>query len=349
MKVSHYLTVNISENCFTKEDDIPNTWKCAGAFGNVCELDNEPEPEPEPFLQQIIENSRVSSTLILDHIAENEIEESLKTGKIPIGFADCPVWPELIEKMKLLPDYQEEKAKQRDALQIEEEEIYAKLQKLEQEKLELETLLKTKRHQKKRLESEALSWEQFQKSQYQETIQYLHIIAKKESEFVERMKTLQNPDEFTDNCAGDLPLSLVFNAIGLSESTIKKLEYLSGYEFLNCSIQVECNDLDIQLREQFELEYCQKLWNMHGIFPGKAHETECVVCAHSSPEDFCYLLEEHQKPFDTDWIVREKISGRQFVGMTASYIRTLFPDNKDFSSTWMYFQKMHTRSISKSK
>jgi len=140
------------------------------------------------------------------------------------------------------------------------------------------------------------------------------------------------------------PLSLVFNAIGLSEQSIKQLEYLDQFEFLNTNIQMERKAREIPVGEQFELAYCQKLWNEQGVFPNKLHEENCVVCAHCIPEDLCYLMQEHEKPFDMDWIKRE-ITGRSWlVGMPLSSIRDIFPNNNEIKSTWLYFQKMHKQA-----
>jgi len=298
------------------------------------------------LLQKLVgQSGRVNEELLLAIIPVREIEDNMKKGKIPIGFSDSLVWHEIAEKMKKLPEKQKEKEKQLATLKKEEQNILEKLQQLEEEKAKLDDVLKNTQHEKKILKNEIQSWLQFKKTHFQQTSRFVQTIAEKEKKLAQQMDTCRlSEDEFTSHCTGDAPLSLVFNAIGLSEQSIKQLEYLDEFEFLNTIIQMEDNACTIPIGEQFELAYCQKLWNEQGVFPSNDHKENCIVCDHSVPEDLCHLIEEHEKPFDMDWIKKEKITGRRLIGMPLSNIRNIFPNNKEIKSTWIYFQKIHKQA-----
>merc|ERR1712137_1518929 len=107
-------------------------------------------------------------------------------------------------------------------------------------------------------------------------------------------------------------------------------------------------DLEIPIGEQLELVYCQTMWKEQGVFPNAVHEENCLVCGHHTPEELCYLMEEHKKPFDMDWIKREKITGRRLMGMTVLDIRQIFSNNKEIKSTWVYFQRLHRQASNQS-
>jgi len=256
------------------------------------------------------------------------------------------VWTEILEKMKKLPEEHKEKEKKIEILTNEEQKIFTKLRQLEEEKEKLEELLKNTQHEKKILENEIQPWLQFKETHFQKASQFVATMAEKEKKLTKQMDACRlSDDEFTSHCNGDTPLSLVFNAIGLSEQSIKQLEYLDEFEFMNTTIQIYCKAHNIPIGEQYELAYCQQLWRDQGVFPNKAHEENCNVCGSSTPEDLCYLIVEHEKPFDMDWIKREKITGRQLIGMQVSDIRHIFPNNNEIRSTWLYFQKIHKQSF----
>jgi len=354
MKKLVRCSVDISENYFIKAEEIPNGWKCDNAFRKRI----EPAPAEkkmeeiqvegmEALFQKLVGQSRrVNGGLLLRNIPETEIEENMKKGKIPIGFSDFLLWHEIDEKMKKLPEEQREKEKKFEMLKKEEQKILEQLQQLEAEKVKLEEMLENTQREKKILENEIQPWLQFKETRFQRASQFVQTIAEKEKKLAKQMDACRmSNDEFTSNCTGDAPLSLVFNAIGLSEQSIKQLEYLDEFEFLNTSIQIECKSHKIPMGEQLELAYCQKLWNEQGVFPNQAHEENCNVCGSSTPEDLCYLIAEHEKPFDMDWIKREKITGRQLIGMQVSDIRHIFPNNNEIKSTWLYFQKIHKQTV----
>merc|ERR1712063_111156 len=269
-----------------------------------------------------------------------------KKGKIPIGFSDSLVWTEILEKMKKLPEEHKEKEKKIEILTKEEQKIFTKLRQLEEEKAKLEELLKNTQHEKKILENEIQPWLEFKETHFQKASQFVQTIAEKEKKLTKQMDACRlSDDEFTSHCSGDTPLSLVFNAIGLSEQSIKQLEYLDEFEFLNTNIQIECKARKIPIGEQFELAYCQQLWKEQGVFPNKLHEENCIVCGHLTPEELCSLIAEHEKPFDLDWIKREKITGRRLIGMQVSDIRDIFPNFNEIRPTWLYFQRIHKQAF----
>jgi len=317
--------------------------RCEDAFRKGIE-----SPLEESLLQRIIGKSRrVNEKMIWSnlYISENDMEALMKRGEISVGFSDSPVWSEILEQTKKLPKEQEEIERQFETLKNEEQLILNELKLLKERTAELEDLLKTTQVKKNLVEIEIQPWIQFKKLHYQQTCQFVQTAAEKEKKLAKRMDECRLADEeFTANCSGDAPLSLVFNAIGLSDQSIKQLQFLDEFEFLNTNIQTECRSLNIPIREQFELAYCQKLWITNGCFPNKLHEEDCVVCAHHTPEELCFLIAEHEKSFDIDWIKRERITGRQFVGMPAISVRSI-STSKEFQSTWMYFQRMHNQSL----
>jgi len=347
--------VTISENYFMKEENLLNGWKCDNAFRPLpLELKEmkelqEVEERMKTMLQKLVlQPGRVEARLLLRNIPESEIEENMKKGKIPIGFSDSLVWQEINEKMKKLPKEHEEKEEKFEMLKTEEQKILEQL--LQLEKAKLEEILKKTQHEKKKLEKEIQPWLHFKETHFQKASQFVQTIAEKEKNLAKRMDACRlSDDEFTSNCMGDTPLSLVFNAIGLSKQSIKQLQYLDEFEFLNANIHMECKPRKIPIKEQFELAYCQKLWNEQGVFPNKLHKNECTVCDHSTPEALCHLMEEHEKPFNMYWIKRENITGRRLIGMTVSHIRDIFPNNNEIKSTWMYFQRIHKQAVKNSK
>ena len=207
----------------------------------IEEIEVEDE-EKEMWAQKLLgQSGRVNKELLLKNIPENEMEEFMKKGKIPIGFSDSLVWTEILEKMKKLPEEHKEKEKKIEILTKEEQKIFTKLQQLEEEKAKLEELLKNTQHEKKILENEIQPWLQFKETHFQKASQFVATLAEKEKKLTKQMDACRlSDDEFTSHCSGDTPLSLVFNAIGLSEQSIKQLEYLDEFEFMNTNIQIEC-------------------------------------------------------------------------------------------------------------
>merc|ERR1712188_131189 len=138
---------NMGKNYFIKEEDIPKSWKCEDAFRplpaelkekKIEEIEVE-EEKKETWAQKLLgQSGRVNKELLLKNIPENEMEEFMKKGKIPIGFSDSLVWTEILEKMKKLPEEQKEKEKKFEILTKEEQKIFDKLRQLEEEKAKLE-------------------------------------------------------------------------------------------------------------------------------------------------------------------------------------------------------------------
>jgi len=304
-------------------------------------------------LEKTLEELGVNAKLLFKNIPANEIEQCMKKGEIPIRFSDSLLWTEIFEKMKKLPEEYKEKEKRYECLKKEEQKIFKKLKRLEEEQAKLSEILKNTQTEKKKLENEVLVWLESKETHFQQAIQFVQITAEKEANLAKKIDDCRlSEDEFINNCTGDTPLSLVFNAIGLSEKSIKQLEYLDELEFRNTSIRDFVNIGIIPIGEQFELFYCQKIWNEQGVFPSRVHEQNCVVCSHSTPKDLWHLIVEHEKQnvFDWEWIKTEKITGRRLIGMVNSNISQIFPENhKEIQSALLYFLKIHKKAPNKRK
>merc|ERR1712137_166780 len=294
------------------------------------------------------EERNIDPQLLRQNLSKEEIEEKFKCGALPMGFSDDLIWPKVLENFESLPD-QTSKENQLKTLQTEENKIVAQLKRLEVQKCKLEAQLKTTKENREVLEEEVFCLKLFKDSALDKSSVFVRTAADVEKELAERIDKQEKSgfDGFTADCAGEVPLSLVFNGLGLSQSSIQQLRHLDGNEFCYTTIIMDCANSEIPLREQFELNYFQELWKFYHTFPRKNHSSKCVVCSCDTPEALCSLFQQHTKDFDEEWIRKEGITGRQFLGISPSLLRTIFRANnqRKLVDTLVYFKKIHEETF----
>merc|ERR1712000_520219 len=111
------------------------------------------------------------------------------------------------------------------------------------------------------------------------------------------------------------PLSLVFNAVGLSSQTIDCLSDLDGKKFLNSnSIALHDENLITDFIQRKEIAYLHHMLSLKQV-PYSRHS--CVVCDCENAAELQYLVQEHEKedPVTSAILTNDSVSvnGRHFL------------------------------------
>ena len=151
------------------------------------------------------------------------------------------------------------------------------------------------------------------------------------------------------------PLSLVFNAVGLSSQTISCLSDLDGQEFLDSTPVTLCDDnLITDLIQRKEVAYLHHMLSFKQV-PYSRHS--CVVCD-CNAQELQYLVQEHEKedPVTSAILSNDSVSitGRQFLLLDRNDICKHFLKDisakqyRDFKKqTQNYFWLIHKQSLMK--
>eukprot|EP00012_Vannella_robusta_P005272 CAMPEP_0206190694 /NCGR_PEP_ID=MMETSP0166-20121206/4895_1 /ASSEMBLY_ACC=CAM_ASM_000260 /TAXON_ID=95228 /ORGANISM="Vannella robusta, Strain DIVA3 518/3/11/1/6" /LENGTH=376 /DNA_ID=CAMNT_0053606807 /DNA_START=145 /DNA_END=1275 /DNA_ORIENTATION=+ len=308
------------------------------AFNSILASENIPER-----VSNILQDDQIYS------LSMDKIKLCMDSGEIPIGFLDSPVWSDISQNYSKIVNRMEGKQKIFDSLAQEEEDSIRELDELEERKLELINKVQTIRQKRDSLGREFHIWQKVNSKQPMDVIKTCRDA---ETILAERMQMqLQNPDNFAagdgkDNAA----LSLVFNACGLSQDTISRLQHLDGNQFLQVNISQLCDQQDItQLEDSCYLNYLQELLALKQ-FPSIKHEEECVVCCCKTPEDLIFLIEEHEQDFDTKFLEENNFNGKLFLGLSKAHIPRIQKatgtlDVQQMISTVSYFRDIHLQEL----
>jgi len=163
--------------------------------------------------------------------------------------------------------------------------------------------------------------------------------------------------EFAENekCSSPPPLSLVFNAVGLSPQTIDCLSDLDGQEFLDSYPMTLCDDnLITDFTQRKAVIYLHHMLSFKQI-PYSKHS--CVVCDCKNAEELLFLIQEHEKedPIISAILTNDSLSitGPQFLFINRSdlckhFLKNVSPKQfRDFKKqTLNYFWHIHKQSLS---
>ena len=151
------------------------------------------------------------------------------------------------------------------------------------------------------------------------------------------------------------PLSLVFNAVGLSSQTIACLSDLDGQEFLDSNPIALCDEnLITDLTQRKEVAYLHHMLPLKQV-PYSRHS--CVVCDCETAEELQYLVQEHEKedPVTSSILTKDSVSinGQHFLFLNRDDISKHFlmdisaKQFRDFKKqTQNYFWLIHKQSLS---
>jgi len=294
------------------------------------------------------------------NVSQNEIAEQFKLGNLPIGFSDNLLWKEIADNIQKLPSQFQEQEARITQLTEEEMEISNELRQLEEQKNILETKLQATRATKIALQNQCQPWESF-KEKYHRVVTFANNCAAVEKKLATAIdnQLAADPAAFSAEMKGDKPLSLVFNAFGMSAATIKKLHFTDGYEFLDPGFLVTCKDLELPIGDQYDLTFLQQvLSNENFNLLKQEHIEECCVCNSDTAERLCDLMQEHKESLAKatanpvvdltdllDYVKRFNITGRQFLGISVRDLRASFPKERfaDINKIHAYFKKLHLK------
>merc|ERR1712137_1371705 len=325
--------------------------------------ENRRREEEESILGKIIEKTgRVCGELFDKlNISQNEIAEQFKRGNFPMGFSDNLLWQEIADNIKKLPTQFQEQEERITQITEEEAEISNTLKQLEEQKKNLEAKLKTTRATKIALQDQTRPWLKF-KEKYEQVANFADNCAAVEKQLASALdkQLAVDPSAFTAEMKGDTPLSLVFNAFGMSASTIQKLHCSDGYEFLDHGFNLTCKNLDLPLSDQYDLTFLQQtLSNENFELLKQEHMEKCAVCDSNTPELLCYLIVEHKESLAKatanpnidltdvlDYVKRLNLTGRQFLGVSVSELRSSFPSERFavINKIHRYFKNLHSKA-----
>jgi len=295
------------------------------------------------------------------NISQNEIAEQFKLGNFPMGFLDNLLWQEIADNIKKLPSQFQEQEERITQITEEEVEISNALKQLEEQKKNLEAKLKATRATKIALQDQTRSWLKF-KEKYEQVANFADNCAAVEKQLASALdkQLAVDPSAFTAEMKGDTPLSLVFNAFGMSASTIQKLHCSDGYEFLDHGFNLTCKNLDLPLSDQYDLTFLQQtLSNESFQLLKREHIENCAVCDSNTPELLCYLIVEHKESLAKatanpnidltdvlDYVKRLNLTGRQFLGVSVSELRSSFPSERFamINKIHRYFKNLHSKA-----
>jgi len=277
-----------------------------------------------------------------------------------MGFSDKLLWKEIADNIQKFPSQFQEPEKRITQLTEEEMEISDELKKLEKQKNILETKLQATRETKIALQNQCQPWEVF-KEKYEQVVNFANNCAAVEKQLATALDKQLDVDSspFTAEMKGDKPLSLVFNAFGMSAATIQKLHFADGYEFLDPGFLTTCKDLELPIGDQYDLTFLQQVLS-NGNFNRlkQEHIEECCVCNSDTSEQLCELLKEHKESLANatanpaidltdllDYVKRFNITGRQFLGISVRDLRASFPRERfaEINKIHGYFKKLHLK------
>merc|ERR1711976_878709 len=131
---------------------------------------------------------------------------------------------------------------------------------MEEQMQKLKLKLKTTQANKIAAQDQCESWFSFKKK-YNQVAAFANNCAIVEEQLATALdqQLADDPSAFTSEMKGDKPLSLVFNAFGMSASTINKLHCVDGYEFLDHGFLFTYKDLDLPPGDQYDLSFLQNV------------------------------------------------------------------------------------------
>jgi len=280
-----------------------------------------------------------------------------------MGFSDNLLWQEIVDNITKLPSQFREQEQRITQLSEEEMEISNMVKELKQQTKNLETKLKATQATKIALQNQCQAWFAF-KGKYGQVANFATNCAAVEKQLataIDKQLTV-DASAFTAEMKGDKPLSLVFNAFGMSSATIKKLHCVDGYEFLDHGFLITCNELGVPAGDQYDLAFLQHVLSFQNLHQLKQeHIYDCPVCSADTFQQFGYLIEEHKESLakatanphvdltDFFYFVKQfKITGRQFLGVSVRDLRTSFLKERfaEISKIHAYFKNLHLKAES---
>jgi len=243
---------------------------------------------------------------------------------------------------------QECKQKDKEVKKI-DEEINTLSATIEKMKEQLAVLEEKKQKQMESSVSCGLQLEMFNKyynGKFKEDQETVARVAAVELNIMEIMKEhLCNPSHF--GLEGKLPLPSFLSMMGVSISTIRSLEGVKGDEFLYFGENALMKDISID--ERTKVEYA-RLFLQENLFLG-SHWEECCVCFCRTPEEFSYLLEEHNIVIDDEHLLKyKKLNGPQTLCVNRRDIQKLQKQisrelsQKKIVQTILYLRELHNKA-----
>jgi len=296
-------------------------------------------------------------------VSQNEIAEQFKLGTLPMGFSDNLLWKEIVDNIQTLPSQFQEQEERITKLTEEEMKISNALKELDEQKMHLETNLRTIQAAKIALQDQCQPWLSF-KGKYKQVATFANNCAAVEEQLAAALdeQLAVDPSSFTAELKGDTPLSLVFNAFGMSAATIKKLHHVDAKGFLDPGFLVACKELDLPPGDQYDLAFLHNVF-LHENLNQLRHEhmDNCPICSSDTSQLLCYLIEEHKESLGKatanptvditdlfDFVNRFNITGRKFLGASVSDLRNHFPNERfaEICKIHAYFKNFHLKAES---
>jgi len=315
--------------------------------------EEEERVRSEEFFKLILGENvsrRIPRDILQENFAQKDeklVAKEFNSGKIPCGFTGALIWPAIAKSVNSVPSRVEQQEKE---LQLVEEEEANILKDLEA----LKAKLKKTQEKKKILQQKLAPWLQFRCDKYKTFKSVVSTRAKVETELASSIdKHMENDSAdslsaLDDTTAESPKLTFVFNAVGLSENTIRKFSDIDGADFQSLDLTKKFLETkNIPFNEGLELQYLKQMMENETLDYVK-HEEDCVVCSCDS-ENLTYLIEEHEKPFDLAGIRTNGITGRQFLYLRTQDCSEFFNTSdvaaKEMSRTILYFKKIHKKAL----
>lgn len=294
----------------------------------------EPKNTFYDLLDQILEKdlpvavrTKIIKQVLVDIFADEinlpEIPNQFLTGVLPLGSPKATLWDKIPTNANA------------DKIRLDkiENHISTKKREIEELKQKIQTFTQNLRALEKEKDGMLLNplISFFKKLDPDQTSLFQQIIQKRaaiESQLVQQIQTQAMKDvtgfsAFNPQICESVSLSCIFNILGISQPTIRKLLDLDAENFLFDQVSSLCASFNIQdFRDIKALEYCHSMLSRKKI-PFDGHD-DCTVCAANSPQKLYELLKSRDFDFDPSVLIEKNIDGRRFLAINANDLKNEF-------------------------
>ena len=261
-------------------------------------------------------------------LSAQQLKKMFENGQIPLGFTSSPHWNRCYEECKIIE-------KEIDDIAKRKAELEGKIEKFNTGSYTEETDgANDFSSTKKELRDVKNREEEFRRVNSSRMLKLTKNLQEVElslaTQLEDQLRT--QPTEFAalvDDTSEQCKLSLLFNAVGMSEDIITQLKHITAREFLSESMSFHNLSRAQDFGPVKDLMYLRHMMR-YGRVPYQPHKENCTVCSCDTPEELHEMLQSQGlQLFQLPLLLQYKLNGPRCMFLEVADLSLFFGIQND--------------------